>query len=221
MVLNRRVYKWLYDHVHSHYYNFLIKWCTLPLGGEKRFRKKLLAPVEFSPGERIVDMACGTGGATFTIQAKAGEQSQVLGLDLSRGQLRVAKRHRELTPLPWVEADAAQAPFLDSSFDKVIIAHALHEMPRQARLQVLAEARRLLKQGGKVVVLELDQPDSLWLHLLVGLWLFYWVPFNFETPTRRDMLRHGVAEELRQAGFTQVTKESKYRGASQVVQGVK
>ncbi len=94
-------------------------------------------------------------------------------------------------------------------------------MPREIRLAVLAEARRVLGDDGRAIVLELDNPKSLWVRIFVGVWFFYWLPFNFETPTRRDMLKHGLAEELREAGFNRITKDSIYRGVFQVVQGVK
>ena len=98
---------------------------------------------------------------------------------------------------------------------------ALPRTHRRARIRVLAEGRRILKDDGQVIVLELDRPRGLWVRLFIGLWFFYWLPLNFENPTRRDMLKHGVAEEVREAGFRNVTKESKCRGVLQVVQGVK
>jgi demethylmenaquinone methyltransferase/2-methoxy-6-polyprenyl-1,4-benzoquinol methylase len=221
MVLNKKAYKWFYDHVHSYYYNLLMKWCFLPFGGERKCREELLTPVKFSNGDRILDMCCGTGGATYAISTKASQDSQVYGLDLSKGQLRVAKSRSELSHVQFVEGDAAQTPFSDAWFDKVFITHAIHEMPREIRLKVLAEGRRILKDDGTVIILELDDPRSLWIRLFIGLWFFYWLPFNFETPTRRDMLERGVAEEVGEAGFKNVTKESKFRGILQVVQAVK
>lgn len=221
MVLSKKAYKWFYDHVQSNYYSLLMKWCFLPFGGERKCREEMLAPVEFSFRERILDMCCGTGGATYAISMKAGQGTQIVGLDLSTGQLRVAKKCSELSHVQFVEGDAARTPFPDTWFDKVFITHAIHEMPREIRLRVLAEGRRILKDDGRVIILELDDPRSLWIRLFIGLWFFYWLPFNFETPTRRDMLKHGVAEEVGETGFKNVTKESKYRGILQVVQGVK
>ena len=86
---------------------------------------------------------------------------------------------------------------------------------------MLAEAKRLLKEKGRVVVLELDELESLWIRLFIGFWFFYWLPFNFETPTRRDMLKHGLTNEVAEAGFKNIRKISKYRGVLQVVQGDK
>ena len=86
---------------------------------------------------------------------------------------------------------------------------------------VLREAKRLLKENGTVVILELDNPPNRFLHFFVGLWFFYWLPFNFETPTRRDMLNNGLGNELKETGFKEIKKTSKSNGIFQTVQGVK
>lgn len=77
----------------------------------------------------------------------------------------------------------------------------------------------MLRPEGRVAVLELDAPPSRLRRILLGAWLLYWLPYpiNFETPTRRDLLRHGLAREVREAGFADIHKVSKYRGCMQVV----
>lgn len=218
-VLNRKSYKWFYDNIHSRYYDLLMKYCFLPFGGEARCREELMAPIDFSPGERILDMCCGTGGATLAIAGKAGEASEIVGMDLSLGQLRRAGKKRRLSKVRFLEGDVVRTGLEDGYFDKVFITHALHEMPRENRLEVLAETKRVLKDRGLVIVLELDNPESIFVRLFAGLWLFYWLPFNVETSTRRDMLKHGLANEVREAGFKNVRKISKLRGVCQVVEG--
>ncbi|MGB2982193.1 MAG: class I SAM-dependent methyltransferase [Candidatus Zixiibacteriota bacterium] len=220
-MLNRKLYKWFYDNIHSRYYDLLMKYCFLPFGGEAKCREELLTRVEFSSGERILDMCCGTGGATLAIAGKAGETSEIVGVDLSWGQLRRARKKRRLSKVRFLEGDAASTGFENGHFDKVFITHALHEMPRETRLEVLNEAKRILKDRGRVIVLELDSPESIFVRLFAGLWLFYWLPFNAETSTRREMLKHGLANEVKEAGFKNVRKTSKFRGVCQVVEGEK
>jgi len=221
MMPDTKTYQWFYDRIHSHYYDLLAKWCYLPFGGEGRCRAELIAQVDALPGEVVLDSCCGTGGATRAIVRKAASETRVVGMDLSSGQLRKARRRRELRAVPLVQGDAARTSFRDRSFDKVFIAHAVHEMSRRMRLTVLTETRRILKDDGTVIVVELDDPASPLIRLFIGLWFFYWLPFNFETPTRRDMLRHGLAREVREAGFRDVTKRSTHRGVFQTVQGRK
>jgi len=143
------------------------------------------------------------------------------GLDLSAGQRRAATRKNRFPNADFIVADATSTDFPDCAFDKVFIPHAVHEMFHDLRMRVLREARRVLRDGGQLIVLELDSPDGLLLRILSGLWLFYWLPFNFETQTRREMLRIGLGNEVREAGFRNVTKTRKHRGLFQVVTGEK
>ena len=205
MILNKRSYRWFYDHIHSRYYDLMTKWFMLPFGGEGRLRKRLLEAVSFGPTDTILDMCCGTGSATFAIAEKAGDQARIVGLDLSIGQLRRAQAKNRLSNVRFLQGDSTNTSFNDGCFDKVFVTHAIHEMQRKDRLATLTEVRRLLKPDGTVLVLELDNPSSLFVRIIVGFWFFYWLPFNFETPTRRDMFRRGVVNEVREAGFEDVT----------------
>jgi demethylmenaquinone methyltransferase/2-methoxy-6-polyprenyl-1,4-benzoquinol methylase len=219
--MDRRRYKWFYDHVQCRYYDLLLKWCFLPLGGERNVRRALIDQVDWRPSETILDMCCGTGNATFAIAQKLRGASRIKGIDLSVGQINAATRKNRFPNVSFEVMDASDTSFPDQSFDKVVIPHALHEMPRAVRLAVLKEARRILRTGGTVVVLEIDRPPSLLWRLIVGLWWFYWLPFNIETATRRDMLKQGVAEELTEAGFRDVSKASRCNGTLQVATGRK
>lgn len=221
MTFDRKGYRWFYDHVHSRYYNLLMKWCFFPWGGERKVRRVLLEGIDFQPGDRILDMCCGPGNTTFVIAEMVGKQSVVKGIDLSRGQIESARRRNHFSNVEFMVMDAANVSFHDGEFDEVVIPHALHEMFSAARLAVLREAKRVLKKGGTLVALEVDDPPSLLLRLFMGFWFFYWLPFNFETATRRDMLRRGLAEEVREAGFHNVSKASLCHGILQVVQGQK
>jgi ubiquinone/menaquinone biosynthesis C-methylase UbiE len=218
---NRNLHRWFYDYIHSRYYNLLMKWCFLPFGGEQWVRREMLGVVDLRPGDRILDMCCGTGNTTFAIAKRVGEVSKIKAIDLSSGQIRIAKRQNRFPNVDFMVMDAGRTSFCRGDFEKVVIPHALHEMPRATRLAVLKEAGRVLVDGGTLAVLEIDNPPNPLLRLFIGLWWFYWLPFNFETATRRDMLGQGVAAEMAEAGFGSVHKLSMHSGIFQVVQGRK
>jgi ubiquinone/menaquinone biosynthesis C-methylase UbiE len=219
--MNIETYKWWYDKIESRFYDVMIKWVSLPFGGEAAFRRAMIEPVSFLPAERILEMCCGTGGATYFIADKAPDGCEIIGMDLSEGQLRRAKKRRYSLPTRFIQGDVTNTSFESDSFDKVLITHAIHEMVRELRLKALGEARRVLKRGGQVIVLDLDNPPNAWLRVLVGLWFFYWLPGNFETSTRRDMFRHGLSNEVKESGFANVRKYSACRGVFQTVTGTK
>jgi demethylmenaquinone methyltransferase/2-methoxy-6-polyprenyl-1,4-benzoquinol methylase len=216
----RPAYKWVYDHLESRVYDLGLRWFLLPFGGERRFRRRMTSQIDFAPGERVLDLCCGTGSSSAAIRERAGPTCRLVGADLSRGQLARAARKEACRPIALVEANAAAIPFASGSFDRVVIPHALHEMPRETRAAVLREARRVLRPGGRLAVLELDDPPGRLRRILLGAWLGYWLPYpiNFENPTRRDLVRHGLRPELGAAGFTEIRKRSLYRGAMQVVE---
>ena len=223
MALKKKSYTWFYDNIQSHYYNLAMKWCFLPFGGERRCRQRLIRPISFEPEDKILDMCCGTGGATFAIARKAGAQARITGMDLSWGQIRIAQKRREkyLSSITFIEGDAARTCFRDEYFDKVFITHALHEMEREERLDTLREAKRILRDGGKLIILEVDNPKNPFVRLFIGFWFFYWLPLNFETPTRRDMLKQGLESEMKKVAFKNIKKISSHRSILQVVEGQK
>jgi len=219
-VNGRPRYRRLYDHFLSRVYDLYMGWYMVPFGGERRFRRKMLDGLAFRPGERLLDCTCGTGSCTAALRERVGPEALLVASDLSLGQLRMASRKPTLAGVPLLGADASGLPFRDGAFDSVFIPHAVHEMPRDLRMAVLREARRVCCRDGRVVVLELDQPSRPWLRWLIGLWFFYWVPppLNFETRTRRDLQRRGLVREVSEAGFGEVRKLSKYAGTMQVVE---
>jgi demethylmenaquinone methyltransferase/2-methoxy-6-polyprenyl-1,4-benzoquinol methylase len=217
--MERRRYRRLYDGLLSRVYDLYMAWYLLPFGGERRFRRRMLEGLVFRPGERILDATCGTGSCAIALLERTAGGASLVASDLSRGQLRIARAKRRLAGVPLVVADASGLPFRDASFDSVFLPHAIHEMPRALRLAVLRDARRVCAAGGRVVVLELDRPPRRLVRWLLGLWFFYWVPFNFETRTRRDLERRTVLAEVEEAGFEDVRKRSRYAGTFQVVEG--
>jgi ubiquinone/menaquinone biosynthesis C-methylase UbiE len=219
--LEKRLYRWFYDHVLSRCYDLLIKWYFLPLGGEHRVRSEQVKAAGLREGSAVLDMCCGTGGATLAIAEQIGPEATIVGIDLSAGQIERARRKNRFANVDFLVGDAADTGFEEGQFDCVVIPYALHEMARDERLRVLKEARRVLADGGELAIVEMDTPPGLLNRLLVGFWAFYWVPFNPETRTRRDMLRHGLETEVREAGFCDVSKEPLFGGVFQVVKGRK
>ncbi|MFC1712225.1 class I SAM-dependent methyltransferase [Candidatus Poribacteria bacterium] len=199
----------------------MTRFMSLPLGGEARLRRAMIAPVSFQEQERILEMCCGTGGATVFIARKAKETTEIIGMDLSSGQLKRARKRTYDCETRFVEGDVSNASFLNDSFDKVFITHAIHEMPREMRLRALSEARRVLRKQGEVVVLELDNPPNIVVRAAVGFWALYWLPGNFETPTRRDLMKHGLVNEVKESGFVNVRKYPSHHGIFQTVIGTR
>jgi demethylmenaquinone methyltransferase/2-methoxy-6-polyprenyl-1,4-benzoquinol methylase len=107
-------------------------------------------------GARVLDVACGTGDLSLVL-AEAGAV-RVIGLDFCRPMLEIARRKAEADsrPVPFIEGDALRLPFADGTFDAVTIAFGLRNLAGVA--DGLRELRRVLKEGGRLAVLEFSSP---------------------------------------------------------------
>ncbi len=122
------------------------------LGLDLRWKHELLAPLRPRPGERALDLACGTGLLLDRIAHRIGERS-VVGLDPNRAML--LSRERRSDAAPRVQATAEALPFRDSSFDVVTAGY----LPKYVRLPRLArEVRRVLRPGGRVAMYDFSRP---------------------------------------------------------------
>lgn len=102
----------------------------------------------------VLDVACGTGD--LSIELKRGAKAKVLGTDFCRPMLSIAKGKSPDDSIPYVEADAMDLPFDDDKFGAVTIAFGLRNLPNVQH--GLAELFRIIKPGGKLVVLEFSSP---------------------------------------------------------------
>lgn len=113
-------------------------------------RRKAMTLTPPRAGMKVLEVGCGTG--TF-LELYQGGGCEVFGLDLSPSMLDVARQKlgdRAQLHL----GDAAQMPYEADSFDLVLMAFTLHEMPPDTRVKVLEEAHRILRQEGRVLILD-------------------------------------------------------------------
>jgi len=101
------------------------------------------------PGDKVLDVATGTGKQAFAF-AKSG--CDVIGIDITEGMLRVARKHNTYKNLSFRQADATSLPFQDNTFDITSIAFALHEMPSVVREKALLEMVRVTMPDGVIII---------------------------------------------------------------------
>jgi demethylmenaquinone methyltransferase/2-methoxy-6-polyprenyl-1,4-benzoquinol methylase len=139
-------------------------------GRAKRLALDLLGVV---PGQHVLHVGVGTGAAHATLQQAAGTQGLVVGCDLSRGMLQLT-RQRANTPL--CESDAIRLPFLAQRFDRIFSAYMLDLLPLSEIPLVLAEFRRTLRPGGRLVLVSLTEGTDPPSRVFVAAWkLVYWL----------------------------------------------
>jgi len=169
----------------------------------------LIAFANLQPGERVLDVACGTGVVTRLAAERVGAAGSVTGLDINPGMLAVA---RSATPpnisIKWQESNAESIPFPDDAFNVVLCQMGLQFVP--GKLAALREMRRVLEKGGRAVIsvpgpkppLFAIMTDALARHLSPEAASFGDLVFSMNDV---DELK----ELMRSAGFRNVDVEAK------------
>jgi demethylmenaquinone methyltransferase/2-methoxy-6-polyprenyl-1,4-benzoquinol methylase len=123
----------------------------LSLGQTRLWRRAVLNSVNPQPGEKILDLAAGTGSSTQPFYLAGADP---IACDFSKGMIEVGRR--KFPHLTFVQGDALDLPFEDNTFDAVTISFGLRNV--QDPKKALAEMYRVTKPGGRLVVCEFSHP---------------------------------------------------------------
>lgn len=194
----------------------------LTAGFDQRLRRRALEVVGVGPGDRVLDLACGTGDlAELALERGA----TVIGADFAIQMLRGAQRRR--IGASFVQADGEQLPLADASASVVTCGFALRNFVSLPAIFV--EVARVLEPGGRLALLEVDRPDAALLRAGHSLYFDHVVPALGGLLSDRAAYRYlpdstaylPPASELRtaleRAGFIQVEKRRFLLGAMQLL----
>ncbi len=202
------------------------------LGQHRRWKRRVVAGAAPQPGERALDVCCGTGDIAFGLAAGGAE---VVGLDFNAPMLAVAGRKAAAfgSNAPrFLEGDAMRLPFPDAQFDIVTVGYGLRNLVSWE--MGLREMVRVAKPGARLLVLDFGKPDNpQWRAVYFG-YLRLVVPLLGLVACRNasayayilESLRHypaqrGVEVSMRNLGLSQVRVENFLGGAMSINYGVK
>ena len=152
----------------------------LSLDVDKIWRKKALKQIVDAPAPvqvQVLDLACGTGDFSIAI-AKTLTEGHVTGVDLSKGMLAVMREKVAKAGLNEMisieEGDGENLRFPDNTFDRVTIAFGIRNF--EDRPKGLREMLRVLKPGGRLVILELSRPENKIIRWFYDLYFLHILP---------------------------------------------
>lgn len=164
----------MFDNI-AHRYDFLNR--SLSMGIDIIWRKKAIAQLKEIQPKSILDVATGTGD--FALEAMSLNPEKITGVDISVGMLelgkeKIVKKHLS-DKIQMVVGDSENLPFEDNSFDAATVAFGVRNFENLQK--GLADINRVLRPGGKLVVLELSTPTKFPIKQLFGFYFNNILPF--------------------------------------------
>ncbi|MEO6199932.1 MAG: bifunctional demethylmenaquinone methyltransferase/2-methoxy-6-polyprenyl-1,4-benzoquinol methylase UbiE [Cryobacterium sp.] len=201
----------MFDQVSTHYDRTN---AVLSVGNAALWRLATTRAVNPQPGERILDIAAGTGTSSAAL-TRTG--AHVVAADFSSGMIEVGRaRHADNPNLEFVQADATALPFADGEFDAVTISFGLRNVvePKNA----LAEFYRVLKPGGRLVICEFSTPPVRAICVGYMLYLTHVMPRIVKLASSNseayDYLGESIADWPDQATLGGWLREAGFAGAA-------
>jgi ubiquinone/menaquinone biosynthesis C-methylase UbiE len=141
-------------------YDFFMN--LLGMGTNRANSRMVVELAGIQPGERVLDVGCGTGRLTLTARAYTGPGGAVYGIDAAPEMIEVARRNAERSSLDAVfEVGLIEdIPFPATSFDAVINRLVIHHLPDELKRKGFAEILRVLKPGGRLLIADFTPPRN-------------------------------------------------------------
>jgi len=201
-------------------------------GRDRAWRRRTVARAAVQPGDAVLDIACGTGDLLRAFARYAPQAGAYVGADFAHEMLRRAAE-RDAGRLGWCEADGLSLPFADASFDVTSCAFGVRNFQDLDR--GLAEMHRVLRPGGRTVILEFTRPANRVVRVVHEFYAGRLMPLGAALVARdrsgayRYLPKSVVSfldaqqlsDRLRAAGFDQVTATPLTFGVVTVYRGTK
>jgi ubiquinone/menaquinone biosynthesis C-methylase UbiE len=152
-------------------YDLLVK--GILWGKEEQLRASIVVLAQLQPGEKVLDVGCGTGSLAITAKGKAGASVEIYGRDaapemIDRARQKAAKAGVAID----FQAGVVEAlDFPEDTFDVVLSSFMVHHLPGGLKAKAFAEIYRVLKPGGRLLVVDFEPPQNRLLLMLLPLFL--------------------------------------------------
>ena len=168
-------------------------------GQEPAIRRQTLKAAGLRPGEKVLDVGCGTGTLSIAAGRRVRPDGEVTGIDASPEMIALARRKaaRKGSAAGFQVAPVETLPFADESYDVVLSSLMLHHLPDDVKEKGMAEVFRVLKPGGRFVAVDLTAAGTSFASRVIRL-------IGHKMP--RDYAARLISG-MQTAGFTEVAEK--------------
>ncbi len=165
---------------------------VLSLGQDRRWRRRTRQTLDLAPGDRVLDLAAGTGVSTVELRRSG---AAAIACDFSLGMLKAGRARKGRRSVPFVAGDALHLPFADAAFDAVTISFGLRNIVDVSR--ALEELARVTRPGGRLVVCEFSQPRFVPFRVIYLRYLMRALPWIARRVSSNAVAYEYLAESIR------------------------
>ena len=186
----------------------------MTFGQDQNWRREVICRAAISPGSQVLDLGAGTGDIAREIHAREPQAWPVAG-DFTVEMMRVGQKRPNGDALDWCATDALNLPYAGETFDAVVSGFLMRNVTDLPR--ALAEQRRILKPGGRIVILDTTRPPDNLLAPFIRIHLNYVIPtlgklitgeseaYTYLPDTTKSFLRaEELAARMGEAQFQQI-----------------
>ncbi len=207
----------MHSHTHSHetvtpttgrtitwagHYDMFVN--LLLFGREKSFRQSILRTAAIPAGASVLDVGCGTGTLALMAKTQLGPQGKVCGIDAAPEMIQVA-RHKasdQNRDVDFRQAVIESLPFEDATFDVILSTLMFHHLPDDLKQRGLAEMYRVLKPGGRILIVDMRRPTNIVSHVMMA--------FSFHGALSSGI--QDVVPMVKQAGYANIHLDNAWWG---------
>jgi ubiquinone/menaquinone biosynthesis C-methylase UbiE len=182
---------------------------VLLLGKQAEYDRHLIALLNLERSDRVLDLGCGTGVLTrmITDRLDADVGGLSVGIDAAARMIAVARKKRASENCRFEVMAAERLAFADASFDAVVSSLFFHHVDLDLKQKALAEALRVLKPGGRLVIADMHIPTT-WMGALVS----HVSRWFFMQPEIGENIRGVLPDAIESAGFPRPETAATYFG---------
>ena len=197
----------IYDIVN--YFVFMI------FGGGNNLRNEIAGMAKLREAKSVLDIGCGTGNLSLEIVKRLPSGGHVIGIDAGEKMVTLAKNklHNAQSPIQFLRVSAENISFKDEVFNCVFNVFLLHHLPMELKIAAFNEMYRVLRKGGELVTVDVDNPSTL-LGKLIGL-------SRYHVKEIRDNMKVPLELLLTEAGFKNIKVLKKKWGIFSYIRAVK